>query len=225
MTSSQFWSSALALAPELSGTDTRRLTLGLLELRRLWELFDSRRRWIALEANDARSSLYALGDAQRSQMLERAELYRNASVHWLPRAARWPTLCAYSGQPNLGRLVDGAVLALELESPALQGKIPRQYGSPWLRPHTLAQLLHLVDKAASSAPGAAAQLDGLIRSCPDSSTHSVLGSSPQERLRSLRSLSSQSANGKLLDRLDEQLRELDRLIDPSRRSRSGREDV
>lgn len=215
-----FWSRAHSLGNDLPAAETRRLILGLLQLRRLWEVFDARRKWLARESHDSRSIHFTLSEADRARLIERPELYRSGGIAWLPRAARWTTLRAYVGQPNLGRLLDLGIGSLETDNPALHGLIPRQYGGPRVRTTAVVEWLTLIDQYVDSSLDPISALQGLLHA-PADAGQSVLGSSPEARLRTLRSMTSQAPNGRLLDRLDDQLRELDKLIDQSRRTRSG----
>lgn len=215
-----FWTRASTVTGELPGPDARQLTLGLLHLRRLWELFDRRRKAIAAESHDPRSVHFTVSETDRAQLLERQELYRASKVAWIPRAARWPTLRAYAGQPNLGRLIDAGIHALEHENPPLAGTLPRAYGALHVRQSVIVELIALVERTITTHPDPVGWADALLRACPDFPKSSTLGDSAEARMRTLRSLSSQAPYGKLLDRLDDQLRELDKLIDESRRSRT-----
>lgn len=213
-----FWTRASTVTSELAGPEARRLTLGLLHLRRLWDTFDRRRKEVAAESHDPRSVHFTVSETDRAQLLERQELYRSRRIVWVPRAARWPTLRAYAGQPNLGRLIDAGIHALEKDNPMLAGTLPRAYGSLHIRPSILVELIALVERTVSSSPDPITTADLLIHECPD--FPKPLGDTHESRMKALRSLSSQAPYGKLLDRLDDQLRELDKLIDESRRTRA-----
>lgn len=216
-----FWTRATSLSAELPAPQARRLAVGLLQLRRLWEMFDRRRKTIAAESHDPRSVYFSVSEIERSQLFERQELYRSQKVAWLPRAVRWPTLRAYAGQPNLGRLIDAGIQALEQENPLLTGAIPRIYGMA-VRVGVLVELIALIERTLAGAPNPVELIEALLEGAPESASFPRnLGETYDDRMRTLRSLSSQAPYGKMLDRLDDQLRELDRLIDASRKPRQG----
>ena len=100
------------------------------------------------------------------------------------------------------------------------GTLPRAYGALHLRHSVLVELIALVERTVTASPDPLTTAAQLIQACPDfPKTGSSLGDTREVRMKTLRSLSSQAPYGKLLDRLDDQLRELDKLIDESRKSR------
>lgn len=184
-----------------------RVALALIDLRTLSERFEARRRLLLASSDGV--------DA------EHPDPYRSAGVAFVPRAARWSALRSQVGQANLGRLLDAAVAVLEEQNPELQGRIPRIFARPGVAPGPLGQALLAVDGIGAGAQDPVAVLDATASACPDDSGGDPLGETPEARRNTLRSLTRQAPTGGLLDRLDEQLRELDRLLEETRRTRRG----
>ncbi|MBW1800421.1 MAG: N-6 DNA methylase, partial [Deltaproteobacteria bacterium] len=72
------------------------------------------------------------------------------------KEARWEKLLAGAKQPDIGKLVDDAMVEIEKENPSLKGVLPKDYARPSLDKHRLGELLDIIgkiglgDKAAQS---------------------------------------------------------------------------
>jgi len=70
--------------------------------------------------------------------------YRAANVFWVPSSARWERLKQNARRPEIGRIVDEAMEALERENPSLKGVLPKDYARPALDKQRLGQLIDLI---------------------------------------------------------------------------------
>jgi type I restriction enzyme M protein len=70
--------------------------------------------------------------------------YRAKNVFWVPPQARWSYLQANARQPNIGKLIDEAMQAIESENTTLTGVLPKRYNRPALDKHTLGELIDLI---------------------------------------------------------------------------------
>ena len=70
--------------------------------------------------------------------------YRAKNIFWVPAEARWAELQAQARQPDVGRVVDDAMDAIERENPVLEGVLPKDYARPSLDTRRLGQLIDLV---------------------------------------------------------------------------------
>src|SRR3972149_592167 len=55
---------------------------------------------------------------------EDADEYRTKNVFWVPKKARWAYLQGKAKQPNIGKLVDDAMVTIERDNPRLKGILP-----------------------------------------------------------------------------------------------------
>jgi type I restriction enzyme M protein len=54
-------------------------------------------------------------------------------VFWVPKEARWSHLQANAKQPSIGKLIDEAMVAIEVANPGLKGVLPKDYNRPALQ--------------------------------------------------------------------------------------------
>lgn len=218
-----FWAAIFQTHLPLPDSEVRNLALGVAYLRLLSVQFERRRGELRLAARDPRSVHFARTESEREAVLERPDAYRNAHVAWVPAAARWDTV-RITPAPLLARALGGALLALELENPSLDGLFPRDYQRVAVRPEVLAGWVRIIDGVGvDGASGPYEGLTLLTRGRFEARTP-VMTPPPgvrgiqRQRMNTLRSLTTgQAGFGRLLDRLDDQLRELDRLMEQNRK--------
>ena len=79
-------------------------------------------------------------------------------VFWVPEAARWEFLRDHAPQPNIGQLIDEAMLAIEKENPKLKNILNKNYARLSLPPGRLADLINTIStigfKDGKTAPDA-----------------------------------------------------------------------
>lgn len=96
-----------------------------------------------LEANGITGAL-------AENMLESRDEYTAENVFWVPVEARWAETQAKGKTPNIGKLIDDAMYAIERDNPKLKGKLPRDYARRRISPERLGSL---IDQIASIAVG------------------------------------------------------------------------
>ena len=70
--------------------------------------------------------------------------YIAENIFWVPPEARWQYLRNQTRQPNIGRLVDDAMIAIERDNPALKDVLPKDYARPALDKTRLGQVVDMV---------------------------------------------------------------------------------
>lgn len=70
--------------------------------------------------------------------------YKAENVFWVPPSARWTYLQNNAKQPNIGTLIDDAMLAIEKENPSLKGVLPKDFARPALDKTRLGELIDLL---------------------------------------------------------------------------------
>ena len=66
------------------------------------------------------------------------------NIFYVPKEARWSHLQANAKQPEIGKLIDNAMLAIEDENPRLKGVLPKNYARPMLDKQRLGELVDLI---------------------------------------------------------------------------------
>ncbi len=116
----------------------KHVALGLIFLKYISDAFQAARDKIAAEP-------YA--------DTEDRDEYTARTVFWVPREARWPAIQAVAKQPEIGTVIDDAMLAIERENPRLKGVLPREYARPALNKQRLGELIDLISQVDLIAAG------------------------------------------------------------------------
>jgi type I restriction enzyme M protein len=133
----KLWQAADALRNSMDPAEYKHVVLGLIFLKYISDAFEERRS--ALQTDMA-------GDTEddRHRALEDRDQYAAYNVFWVPQIARWSWLQENAKQPNVGKLIDDAMEAIEQDNPRLKGVLPRDYARPTLDWHSLGQLIDLI---------------------------------------------------------------------------------
>jgi|GEM_PF-3375201 len=70
--------------------------------------------------------------------------YTAENILWVPQEARWADLQAAAKQPNIGKLVDDAMAAIERDKPRLKGVLPKDYARSGFGKQRLGELIYLI---------------------------------------------------------------------------------
>ena len=75
---------------------------------------------------------------------EDADEYSAHNVFWVPKSARLPALQAKAEPPDVGKLIDHAMDAIEKDNPRLKGVPPKDYARPAIDKQRLGDLIDLL---------------------------------------------------------------------------------
>ncbi len=128
----QLWKAADALRSNMDAAEYKHVVLGLIFLKYISDAFQ--------EKYDA---LNATQETEFTDPEDRDE-YMASNIFWVPKEARWSHLVASAKQPDIGKIVDDAMLAIERDNPTLKGVLPKDYGHPRLDKQRLGQLIDLI---------------------------------------------------------------------------------
>lgn len=85
------------------------------------------------------------------------------NVFFVPEKARWSNLLSNAKQPNIGKLVDEAMEAIEEDNPQLKGVLPKVYARQNLDATVLGELIDLIgDIALGDAKSRSADVLGHV---------------------------------------------------------------
>jgi type I restriction enzyme M protein len=144
----QLWGAADLLRNNLDPAEYKHVTLGLLFLKYISDAFADRQGELAALVTTPGSDYYVEGDdaqeAELAQILEDPDEYTSEHVFWVPPEARWDHLQASAKQPTIGKLVDGAMDAIERDNPTLKGVLPKIFARPDLDKPSLGKLIDLI---------------------------------------------------------------------------------
>ena len=111
------WASADKLRAQMDAAEYKHLVLGLIFLKYISDTFAAQQGKVLLMVSDPESDFY-LGDdpADHQAALEDRDYYTQENVFWVPADARWESLRARAKQPDIGQLIDKALVAIENEN-------------------------------------------------------------------------------------------------------------
>ena len=126
----ELWEMANTLRGSMDAAEYKHVALGLIFLKYVSDAFEERRAAILEEAGP--------------EAAEDHDEYRAENIFWAPPEARWEHLKSRARQPDIGELVDEAMIAIERENTALKDVLPKDYARPMLDKQRLGQLIDLV---------------------------------------------------------------------------------
>ena len=146
------WQAADKLRGSIDAADYKHVVLGLIFLKYISDAFLARRATLARELADD-----GIEGAQAESLLEQRDEYTAEGVFWVPKAARWESIQAQGKTPNISRLIDDAMYAIEQENAKLKGKLPRDYARRGIAPERLGGLIDLIGSMAIGSDEARAK--------------------------------------------------------------------
>lgn len=129
----KLWQAADKMRGHMDPAEYKHVALGLIFLKYISDAFEEQYAKVKAE------------EAEGADPEDRDE-YLAENVFWVPKEARWNTLVEKAVQPDIGKLIDEAMLAIEHENPSLKGVLPRDYNRPTLDKKKLGELItHIGD--------------------------------------------------------------------------------
>ena len=140
----KLWAAADKMRSYMDPAEYKHVVLGLIFLKYISDAFEEKRDQLALFTADPSSDLYVKEPDLRYEVLEDRDEYLAENIFWVPPEARWSRLQASAKQPEIGRLIDDAMVAIERENPSLKGVLPKDYSRPSLDKQRLGELMDLI---------------------------------------------------------------------------------
>jgi type I restriction enzyme M protein len=124
------WAAADKLRNNMDAAEYKHVVLGLIFLKYISDAFLERYEALQAEADDGADP-------------EDKDEYRAEGIFWVPKEARWPHLLAMAKRPEIGKVIDDAMVAIERDNPSLKGALPKVYAKPDLDKQRLGELVDL----------------------------------------------------------------------------------
>ncbi len=123
----------------MDSSEYKHVVLGLVFLKYIDDAFGERRAQLAadLEAD-------GISGDQAEELLESRDEYTAEGVFWVPPESRWEYLQANAKQAEIGKLIDAAMDAVEVENSTLRGVLPKNFARPSLDVRRLGELVDLI---------------------------------------------------------------------------------
>jgi len=139
------WQTADKLRGSIDAAEYKHVVLGLIFLKYISDAFEARRAKLAEELKAD-----GIEGRQAEKLLESRDEYTAENVFWVPPEARWGNIQNQGKQPNIAKLIDDAMYAIERDNPKLKGKLPRDYARRGIPAERMGGL---IDQIASIAIG------------------------------------------------------------------------
>jgi type I restriction enzyme M protein len=123
------WQAADKLRGHMDAGEYKHVVLGLVFLKYI---------------SDAFGEHYAKLEADEYADPEDRDEYTAENIFYVPKEARWSFLQSQAKTPEIGKLIDDGMSAIEKENPSLKGVLPKEYGKPSLDKRLLGELIDLI---------------------------------------------------------------------------------
>ena len=123
------WAAADKMRNNMDPSEYKHVVLGLIFLKYISDSFEEVYKKITEDE-----------DHYEGQQ-EDKDAYLAENVFWVPQEARWEFLKANAKKPEIGKLLDDAMIAIEKDNPSLKGVLTKNYARPDLDKVRLGELI------------------------------------------------------------------------------------
>ncbi len=141
------WRAADKLRGNLSASEYEGVVLGLIFLKYISDKFEAK-------YNELKNDEYA--------DVEDRDEYEADGIFFVPQEARWDVIRNASRTPEVGNIIDRALMAIEKENPKLRGVLPGNYGREELDKRRLGDVVDLFTNIKMHASGDEKDLLGRV---------------------------------------------------------------
>lgn len=126
----ELFQAADKLRKNLEPSDYKHVVLGLIFLRYISQKFETKQA--------------KLLEGEHPESAEDIDEYQAENIFWVPQEARWSHLQSQAKLPNIGKIIDDAMHAIEKENSSLKGVLPKEYNRPALDKVMVGELVDLI---------------------------------------------------------------------------------
>ena len=157
------WKAADKLRNQMDAAEYKHIVLGLIFLKYISDSFDIQKNKIKKMVSDKKSDFFISEDPKvYEKELEDRDYYTQDNVFWVPQKARWEKLRAQAKQPDIGSIIDKAMVEIENENKFLQGKLDKRFGRSQLDEGRLGELIGLISTIGFTEEQKASDLLGEV---------------------------------------------------------------
>ena len=124
----QLWDAACVLWGHIPAAEYRQVIVGLIFLRYISAAFDRRYQQLVDE-----------GDGFEND----PDAYLEENIFYVPECSRWATIAAAAHTPEIGKVLDDAMRAIEEQNKRLKNVLPKNYANPDLDKKVLGEVVDL----------------------------------------------------------------------------------
>ncbi len=156
------WATADKLRSNMDAAEYKHVVLGLIFLKYISDAFGERREFLKAAFADPKNELYIGDKSAYAELLEDRDYYTMANVFWVPESARWEAIRNQAKQPDIGKRIDDALIAIEQDNPRLKGILDKRFARTQLEPGRLGELIDLISSIGFGAGNKAKDVLGQI---------------------------------------------------------------
>ncbi|URM31593.1 type I restriction-modification system subunit M [Cytobacillus firmus] len=124
----KLWLMADKLRGSMDSSEYKHVVLGLLFLKYVSDAFEEKH--------------MELSEDEWADPEDKDE-YEAENIFWVPKEARWSYIKDNAKKPEIGQIIDNAMLAIEKENTSLRGVLPKDYARPSLDKTRLGETIDL----------------------------------------------------------------------------------
>lgn len=124
----EIWDAACVLRGNMDASEYKNVILGLIFLKYISDSFEARYQELVSE-----------GDGFEEDRDE----YTYSNIFFVPSGARWKDIAAKAHEPEIGKVIDDAMIAIETENKKLKGILPKNFARPELDKRRLGEVVDL----------------------------------------------------------------------------------
>lgn len=109
----KLWAAADKMRGSMDPSEYKHVILGLIFLKYISDTFDTLHEKLVKE--------------EGPEDAEDRDWYSAENVFWVPKEARWEYIKSNAKNPNIGKIIDDAMIAIEKENLGLKGVLPKEY--------------------------------------------------------------------------------------------------
>ncbi|MDO4810039.1 MAG: class I SAM-dependent DNA methyltransferase [Eubacteriales bacterium] len=124
----QIWNAACILWGHIPAAEYRKVIVGLIFLRYISAAFEKKFKELVEAGEDFEND---------------PDAYMEDNIFFVPECARWSTISAAAHTPEIGKVLDDAMKAIEEQNSTLKGVLPKNYGNPDLDKKVLGEVVDI----------------------------------------------------------------------------------
>lgn len=124
----QIWEAACILRGNLDASEYKQVVLGLIFLKYISDKFEEKY-----------TELVEEGEGFEEDIDE----YLSEGVFFVPKNSRWSVIASNAHTPEIGTIIDDAMIQIEKENERLKGILPKNYARPELDKRRLGDIVDL----------------------------------------------------------------------------------
>ena len=124
----EIWDAACVLRGNMDASEYKNVILGLIFLKYISDSFDTKYQELLVEGEGFE---------------EDRDEYTSENIFFVPAGARWSDIAAKAHEPEIGTVIDNAMIAIEGENKKLKGILPKNFARPELDKRRLGEVVDL----------------------------------------------------------------------------------